>query len=43
MPENVRLIIGRCLKRFDENENLVLAAAAVIGRSFSFQLLTVRW
>jgi tetratricopeptide (TPR) repeat protein len=34
------LIIGRRLERFDENEKRVLAAAAVIGRSFSFQLLT---
>jgi tetratricopeptide (TPR) repeat protein len=39
VPENVRLIIGRRLERFDESEKLVLAAAAVIGRSFSFQLL----
>jgi tetratricopeptide (TPR) repeat protein len=40
VPENVRLIIGRRLERLDENERRVLAAAAVIGRSFSFQLLT---
>jgi predicted ATPase len=40
IPENVRLIIGRRLERFDENEKRLLAAAAVIGRSFSFQLLT---
>jgi len=40
VPENVRLIMGRCLERLDENEKRVLAAAAVIGRSFSFQLLT---
>jgi hypothetical protein len=40
VPENVRLIIGRRLERLDENEMRVLAAAAVIGRSFSFQLLT---
>jgi predicted ATPase len=40
VPENVRLIIGRRLARLDENEKRVLAAAAVIGRSFSFQLLT---
>jgi tetratricopeptide (TPR) repeat protein len=40
VPENVRLIIGRRLERFDDNEKRVLAAAAVIGRSFSFQLLT---
>ena len=39
VPENVRLIIGRRLARLDENEKRVLAAAAVIGRSFSFQLL----
>ena len=36
----MRLIIGRRLKRLDENEKRALAAAAVIGRSFSFQLLT---
>src|SRR5216683_188732 len=40
VPENVRLVIGRRLERFDENEKRALAAAAVIGRSFSFQLLT---
>ena len=39
VPENVRLIIGRRLERLDESEKRVLAAAAVIGRSFSFQLL----
>jgi tetratricopeptide (TPR) repeat protein len=40
VPENVRLVIGRRLNRLDENEKRALAAAAVIGRSFSFQLLT---
>ena len=40
VPENVRLIIGRRLARLDENEKRMLAAAAVIGRSFSFKLLT---
>ena len=40
VPENVRLIIGRRLGQFDENEKQVLAGAAVIGRSFSFRLLT---
>ena len=40
VPENVRLIIGRRLERFDESEKRVLAAAATIGRSFSFRLLT---
>ena len=39
VPENVRLIIGRRLARLDENEKRALTAAAVIGRSFSFQLL----
>jgi predicted ATPase len=40
VPENVRLIIERRLERFDENEKRVLTAAAMIGRSFSFRLLT---
>ena len=40
VPENVRLIIGRRLERLDENERRILAAAAVIGRSFSYRLLT---
>ncbi len=40
VPENVRLIISRRLERLDESEKRALAAAAVIGRSFSFQLLT---
>jgi hypothetical protein len=39
VPENVRLIIGRRLERLDENEKPALTAAAVIGRSFSFELL----
>jgi AAA ATPase domain len=40
VPENVRLIIGRCLERLDENEKRALTAAGVIGRSFNFKLLT---
>jgi hypothetical protein len=40
VPENVRLIIGRRLARLDDNEKRALTAAAVIGRSFSFKLLT---
>jgi predicted ATPase len=40
VPENVRLIISRQLERLDENEKRALAAAAVIGRIFSFRLLT---
>ena len=39
VPENVRLVIGRRLERLDEHQKQVLSAAAVIGRSFSFQLL----
>jgi tetratricopeptide (TPR) repeat protein len=39
VPENVRLIIGRRLRRFSDSELFALSAAAVIGRSFSFQLL----
>jgi tetratricopeptide (TPR) repeat protein len=39
VPENVRLVIDRRLQRFDVHEKRVLAAAAVIGRSFSFRLL----
>jgi hypothetical protein len=34
------LIISRRLERLDENEKRVFAAAAVIGHSFSFRLLT---
>src|SRR5271163_4353245 len=40
VPENVRLIIGRRLEQLNENELRVLRAAAVIGRSFGFRLLT---
>ena len=40
VPENVRLIIDRRLERLDENEKRALTAAAVIGRSFNFKLLT---
>jgi predicted ATPase len=39
VPETVRLIIDRRLQRIDENQRRALAAAAVIGRSFSFRLL----
>jgi AAA ATPase-like protein len=40
VPESVRLIIGRRLARLDHNEKRALTAAAVIGRRFSFKLLT---
>jgi tetratricopeptide (TPR) repeat protein len=39
VPENVRLILARRLRRFSDQEMRALSAAAVIGRSFSFQLL----
>ena len=36
----MRLVISRRLQRLDEKDKRALAAAAVIGRSFSFRLLT---
>lgn len=39
VPENVRLVIGRRLDRLADGERRMLGAAAVIGRSFSFQHL----
>jgi tetratricopeptide (TPR) repeat protein len=39
VPANVRLCIIRRLNRFSADEMRVLSAAAVLGRSFSFQLL----
>ncbi len=39
VPENVRLVVGRRLDRLREESRQALAAAAVIGRSFSFKLL----
>jgi tetratricopeptide (TPR) repeat protein len=39
VPESVRLVIGRRLDRLGTSKRKILAAAAVIGRSFSFQLL----
>ncbi len=39
VPENVRLVVGRRVDRLPEEVRLVLNAAAVIGRSFSFKLL----
>jgi tetratricopeptide (TPR) repeat protein len=40
VPENVRLVISRRLERLVASEKPALTAAAIIGRSFSFQLLT---
>jgi predicted ATPase len=39
VPDNVRLVIARRLKRFSDLEIRALSAAAIFGRSFSFQLL----
>jgi hypothetical protein len=39
VPESVRLVVGRRLERLGYSEKRVLAAAAVVGRKFSFQLL----
>src|SRR5215470_5503118 len=39
IPEGVRDVIGRRLSRLSETTNRVLAAAAVVGREFEFELL----
>ena len=39
VPEGVRLVIGRRLKRLGEEARRVLTTAAVIGRSFNLRLL----
>jgi DNA-binding winged helix-turn-helix (wHTH) protein/tetratricopeptide (TPR) repeat protein len=39
VPRNVRLVVGRRLGRLNEATRKVLAVAAVIGRSFTFELL----
>jgi class 3 adenylate cyclase/tetratricopeptide (TPR) repeat protein len=39
VPESVRLVIGRRLARIGEDGRKALAAAAVIGKGFSFELL----
>jgi hypothetical protein len=40
VPENLQLVVDRRLEGLHENERRVLAAAAIIGRTFGFQLLT---
>jgi hypothetical protein len=40
IPDNVLLVITRWLAALTEHEKRVLAAAAVVGRSFNFQLLS---
>src|SRR6266849_8730502 len=39
VPHSLRLVIGRRLARLNQDTQKVLGAAAVIGRSFSFELL----
>jgi len=39
VPEGVRLVIGRRLERLGEATRKVLAAAAVVGHGFTFELL----
>ncbi len=41
VPESVRLVVGRRLERLGPDAQKALAAAAVIGRAFSFRLLEV--
>ncbi|MEE8385973.1 MAG: AAA family ATPase, partial [Dehalococcoidia bacterium] len=41
VPEGVRLVIGRRLRRVSEECRRVLTTAAMIGRAFSFDLLEV--
>ena len=40
VPDSLRLVIGRRLERLDDDTRRVLTVAAVIGRSFSFELIT---
>jgi tetratricopeptide (TPR) repeat protein len=39
VPQSLRLVIGRRLARLSDNTRTALATAAVIGRSFTFELL----
>ena len=39
VPQSLRLVIGRRLARLSEGARKILAPAAVIGRSFTFELL----
>lgn len=39
VPENVRLVLGRRLARLSRSAQDVLTAAAVVGRTFSYELL----
>ena len=39
VPESLRLVLGRRLERLGENGRRALAAAAVVGRAFTYELL----
>ena len=39
VPESLRLVIGRRLEKLDDGSRRALTAAAVIGRTFDFELL----
>jgi class 3 adenylate cyclase/tetratricopeptide (TPR) repeat protein len=39
VPEGVRLVIGRRLQRLEEDTRKLLSAAAVLGRSFEYELV----
>jgi tetratricopeptide (TPR) repeat protein len=39
VPESVRIVVGRRLERLTEDARRALAAAAVVGRAFTFELL----
>ncbi len=39
VPESLRLVLGRRIERLGENGRRALAAAAVVGRAFTYELL----
>jgi DNA-binding SARP family transcriptional activator len=39
LPESLRLVLGRRLERLGDNARRALAAAAVVGRAFTYELL----
>ena len=39
VPESLRLVLGRRLERLGENGRRALAAAAIVGRAFTYELL----
>ena len=39
VPESLRLVLGRRLERLGDDGRRALAAAAVVGRAFTYELL----